>query len=66
MAMRVSIDIVVQCCEVSKVVQMMQSTSVHLAHHYRHWWYADVSFASVLTLLLRLMVEFNPHGFKNP
>ena len=60
MAMRVSIDIVVQCCEVRKVVQsqMMQHASVHLAHHYSHRWYAGVSFASVLTLLLGLMVEF--------
>ena len=57
-AMRVSIDIAVQRCEVRKVVQMMQHASVHLAHHYRHRWYAGVSFASVLALLLRLMVEF--------
>ena len=57
--MRVSIDIAVQHCEVGKVVQMMQHVSVHLAHHYRHCWYAGVSFASVLMLLLRrLMVEF--------
>ena len=59
MAMRVSIDIAVQRCEVRKVVQMMQHASVHLAHHYRHCWYAGVSFASFLTLLLGLMpVEF--------
>ena len=56
--MRVSIDITVQHCKVRKVVQMMQPASVHLAHHYSHRWYADVSFASVLVLLLRLMVEF--------
>ena len=53
-----SIDIVVQCCGVRKVVQMMQPASVHLAHYYRHGWYAGVSFASVLALLLGLMVEF--------
>ena len=57
--MRVSIDIAVQRCEVGKVMQMMQHVSVHLAHHYRHHWYAGVSFTSVLMLLLgRLMVEF--------
>ena len=39
-------------------MQMMQPASFHLAHHYSHCWYADVSFASVLVLLLRLMVEF--------
>ena len=58
MAMRVSIDIAVQHCKVRKVVQMMQLASVHLAHHYRYHWYADVSFTSVLALLLGLMVEF--------
>ena len=56
--MQVSIDIAVQRCEVRKVVQMMQHASVHLAHHYRHHWYAGVSFTSVLALLLGLMVEF--------
>ena len=58
MAMRVSIDITVQCCEVRKVMQMMQPGSVYLAHHYHHCWYAGVSFASVLKLLLRLMIKF--------
>ena len=56
--MRVSIDIAVQRCAVRKVVQMMQHASVHLAHHYGHRWYAGVSFGSILTLLLGLMVEF--------
>ena len=56
--MQVSIDIVVQRCEVRKVVQMMQHAGVHLAHHYGHRWYAGVSLASVLVLLLGLMVKF--------
>ena len=56
--MQVSTDIAVQHCEVRKVVQMMQPASVHLAHHYHHRWYAGVSFASVLALLLGLNVEF--------
>ena len=56
--MQVSIDITVQRCEVRKVMQMMQPDSVHLAHHYRHHWYAGVSFVSVLALSLRLMIEF--------
>ena len=33
-AMRVSIDIAVQHCEVRKVMQVMQPASVHLAHHH--------------------------------
>ena len=56
--MQVSIDIVVQRCEVRKVVQMMQHANVHLAHHYCHRYYAGVSFASVLALLLGPMVKF--------
>ena len=56
--MRVSTDIAVQRCKVRKVVQMMQHASVHLAHHYCHRWYAGMSFAPVLALLLVLMVEF--------
>ena len=56
--MQVSIDIAVQRCEVWQVVQMMQHASVHLADHYRPRWYAGVSFASVLALLLEPMVEF--------